>query len=128
MKANEFVIEMGNKPGELAKVCDVLGSNQINIKAITMDRQGGQTFVRILVDKNDKAREALESKDTIFTENEVIVKTISDKPNALTDVARKLGAAGVNIDAIYLLNRGGDKVNIVFALDNPQKGADVLKD
>ena len=128
MKANEFVIEMGDKPGELAKICDILGRNQVNIKAITTDRQGGQTFLRILVDKNDKAREALEAKDSIFTENEVIVKTLIDKPNALMEVARKLGAAGVNIDAIYILNKGGDKVNVVFALDNPQKGADILKD
>lgn len=128
MIANEFVIEIEDKPGELAKLCEILGSKGINLKAITVDRIGTQTFVRLLVDKNKRAKEILEENNAIFTENDVIVKSLEDKPNALTEVARKLGKANVNIESLYLLNRNGQKVNIVFAVDNPQKGAEVLKE
>ncbi len=127
MIANEFVIEMGNKPGELAKLCEIFGINGVDLKAITMDRTGTQTFLRLLVDKNETARKLLEENNAMFTENDVVVKSMEDSPNALTDAARKLGDGNVNIDAIYLLNKGANKVNLVFALNNPQKGAEILK-
>lgn len=127
MRGNEFVIEIDNRPGQLARVCELIGQNEINLKAIATDRVGNQTFVRLLVDKDKKMREMLDENDFIYAENEVIIKSISDKPNALTNVARKLGAAGVNIEAIYLLNKGQEKVNLIFSLDNPRKGAELLK-
>lgn len=128
MIANEFVVEINDKPGQLAKLCELIGTNDINIKAITTGRQGGQTFVRLLVDKDDKLRKALDAGKMVYSEDTALIKTVSDKPNALTEIARKLGAAGVNIDAIYVLNRGTSKVNLVLALDNPEKGADIIKD
>ena len=128
MLTNEFVIELENKPGQLASLCDAIGSEDIGLKAIATDRLGGQSFIRIIVDKNEKMKAMLDEGDYMYTENTVVVKTIGDTPNALTGAARKLGAGGVNIDAIYLLNRGTDRVNLVFALDNPEKGANLLKD
>ena len=127
MKANEFVIELDNSPGELARVCELAGQSGINLKAITTDRMGNQIFVRLVVDKDKKMRDVLDENDVVYTENEVIIKSLSDEPNALTEVARKLGAAGVNIEAIYLLNKNQEKVNLVFALDNPKQGAEILK-
>ena len=128
MRANEFVIELDNRPGALARVCELTGQNGINLKAITTDRVGNQTFVRVLVDKNKEMRKLLDENDIMYAENDVIVKSVSDQPNALTKIARDLGAAGINIESIYLLSKGHQKVNLVFALDNPHKGAQILKD
>ena len=127
MLANEFVIELENKPGQLASLCDAIGNSDISFKAIATDRLGGQTFVRVLVDKDEKMKGLLDEGNYMYTENTVVVKTLNDKPNALTAAARTLGAGGVNIEAIYLLNRGTDRVNLVFALDNPEKGSTLLK-
>jgi len=127
MLANEFVIEMDDSPGKLADVCEMLGNHEVNLKAIATDRVGSQRFVRIIVDNDKRATELFDEADLMYTENSVVVKTIPDTPNALTDIARRLGKAGVNIEAIYLLSRNGKTVNLVFALDNAQRGAEVLK-
>ena len=128
MLTNQFVIELENKPGQLAKLCEALGSNNINLRAIATDRIGGQNFVRAIVDKEEKMRNVLDEQNYMYSENDVVLKTLDDKPNALTEIARKLGAGGVNIDAIYLLNRNPNKVSLVFALDNPEKGLSLLRD
>jgi len=128
MIANEFVIELEDNPGELAEVCDMLGSNNINMKAIATDRVGHQRFIRILVDDDKKAKKLLDDADLIYTTNHVVVKTMDDTPNSLTKAARALGKKGINIEAVYLLSRSGKKVNLVFSLDDAQQGARVLKD
>ena len=128
MRANEFVIELDNKPGQLARICEMAGQNNINLKAITTDRTGNQIFVRMVVDKDEEMRDVLDGNDVVYNENEVIIKSLPNKPNALTIAARKLGAAGVNIEAIYLLDKKEERANLVFALDNPKQGAEILKD
>ncbi|MCK4326893.1 MAG: hypothetical protein KAW41_00270 [Candidatus Diapherotrites archaeon] len=127
MIANEFVIELDDSPGELARVCELLGKNGVNLKAIATDRVGHQRFIRIVVDNDKKVMQLLEDGDFMFTANDVVIKSVADKPNSLTEIARKLGKQGVNIEAIYMLSRGNDKVNLVFSLDNAQRGAEILK-
>ncbi|MFC2175004.1 hypothetical protein ACFLQ2_04035 [archaeon] len=127
MMANEFVIELDDSPGELAKLCEMLGNNKINLKAIATDRVGHQRFIRIIVDDDKKAEKLFDDGNFMFTTNDVVVKSVADTPNALTEIARKLGKEGVNIEAVYLLSRSSDKVNLVFELDNPHRGSEVLK-
>jgi hypothetical protein len=124
MKTREFCIELEDKPGSLARVCSELGKGGINIKALTLDRIGNQVFLRVVPDDAKKTREVL-GEDYMFSETDVLIKSLDDKPGALAKTAEKLSGKGVNIDAIYLLS-SGKKSNVVFVLDNVDKGREVL--
>ncbi len=128
MIATEFVIEVENTPGQLAKVARTLGKEGINIKAITTERIGKQGYIRILVDNEEKTKKVLEDGDFLYTEGEVLVKAFDDKPNALAEVADALAKEGVNIEAIYLGTFHQGKVNVVFVLDDISAGRRILGD
>ncbi len=127
MRTNEFVIELDNNPGELARICELIGQNGINLNAIATERTGKQVFVRMVVDREKEMEDVLDSNDIVYAKNEVVVKSLPNKPNALTDVAKRLGSAGVNIESLYLAGKGKDRISLVFSLDNPKQGAELLK-
>ncbi len=126
MIANEFVIEVENTPGQLAKVARALGKEDINIKAITTERIGKQGYIRLVVDDHEKTKKVLEDNNFLYTEGEAIIKSFDDKPNALAEVANSLAKEGINIEAIYLGSFQQGKVNVVLVLDDIAAGERVL--
>ncbi|MBN3037401.1 MAG: hypothetical protein JW834_03065 [Candidatus Diapherotrites archaeon] len=122
----EFVIEIENKPGALARVCSSLGQKKINIKAVAIDRVGSQGFVRLVTNDPELTSKTLEDGGYLFSENDVVVRGFVDEPNQLGDVATKLASQGVNIESVYLLNSKNDRTHVVFVLDDPERGARVL--
>lgn len=123
----EFCIEIENKPGTIARICTALGSAGVNLKTIASESVGKQGFVRIIADNHKKAAEVLDNKNLMYLENEVIVKTFDDKPNELAVVLDKISNAGINMDAVYLMQSKNGKAQVVFVTDNVQKAMSILK-
>ncbi|MCD6522967.1 MAG: ACT domain-containing protein [Candidatus Diapherotrites archaeon] len=126
MIKTEFVVEIDNNPGALAKICSALGKNGVNIEAISTERIGTQGFVHVVVDDEKKAKDVLEKEGFEFTETAVIVKRLENKPNALADIARQLAEEGINIESLYLSGGTGKATNVVFVLDDVEAGKRLL--
>ena len=114
--ATDLTLYLDDQPGELARVGDVLGEAGANIVGLcALTTGGGQAEVHILVQDATAAFEALQGAGIkIVSEQEVIVLTIEDRPGALGEVARKLGAAKVNLTTAYLAT----STRLVLAADN----------
>jgi hypothetical protein len=114
--AIDLTLYLDDQPGELARVGDVLGRAGANIAGLcALSTGGGQAEVHILVDDATPAFEALQGAGIkIASEQEVIVLTIEDRPGALGDVARILGAAKVNLTTAYLATN----TRLVLAADD----------
>lgn len=112
----DLTLYLDDQPGELARVGDVLGEAGANIAGLcALTSAGGQAEVHILVDDPTPAFEALTRAGIeIAAEQEVIVLRIEDRPGALGEVARKLGAAKVNLTTAYLAT----DTRLVLAADN----------
>ena len=54
--------------------------------------------------------------------------SIANRPGALAEVARKLGKAGVNVEAAFPTGTVGGTVHLAFATDNPTKAREALGD
>jgi hypothetical protein len=102
--AVDIVIEVENKPGELAKLAAAVSDAGVNLAAATFTGTGATTELHILVPHAEPVRHALAITHADFhtREREVVVVDLDSNPGALADLARQIADAGVNIDTVYV--------------------------
>ncbi len=123
----EFDVYVQDKPGELAKVCEMLGNQGVNIKAIASERALDRPMIKIVTDDEATAKAALARSGIVFGLRDVVAVKMPDRPGELGKTARKLARAMVNVDSIYILGRDGANTVIAFTVDNIQKAETALK-
>ena len=113
--AVDLVIEIPNEPGALERVATAISDAGVNIAAATYTGSSPTAELHILVPHAEPARRALAiSNQAITREREVVVVQAEDRPGELADLARKVAAAGINIDLVYVAT--GSRV--VFGADD----------
>ena len=96
----EFDVYVQNKPGELAKVCELLGNNGVNIKAIASERGNDRPLIRIVTDDEATTKSALARSGISYDLRDVIIIKMPDRPGELGKMARRMAKAMVNVEAI----------------------------
>ena len=102
--ATDLCIYLDDDPGELARLGEALGAQDVNIDGLcAFATGGGQAEIHLLVDDAAAAFDALaEAGLTVETEEEVAVVEVEDQPGVLGQYSRKLGEAGVNLHIVYM--------------------------
>jgi hypothetical protein len=104
--ATDLVIDIENTPGALAKVAAAISDAGVNIAAATCLGPGERAELHILVPHAEAARHALAISHVAVTrEREVVVVDVEDRPGVLADLARRISAAGVDLDLVYVATR-----------------------
>ena len=102
----DLVVEIENEPGALARVAAAISDAGVNLAAATCMGTADQVELHILVPHAEPARHALAiSHLGVSREREVVVVEVEDRPGVLADLTRKVAAAGVNIDLVYVATR-----------------------
>ncbi len=123
----EFDVYVQNKPGELAKVCELLGKQGVNIRAIASERGGEKALIRVVTDDEVTTKSALSRHAIAFEQRDVVSVRMLDRPGELGKMAQKLARGMVNVDAVYILGKDGGTTEIAFTVDNPKKANILLK-
>lgn len=123
----EFDVYVQDKPGELAKVCELMGANGVNIKAISSERGQSKPLIRIVTDDEATARAALSRAGIPHDLKDVMHLKILDRPGELGKVARKLARMMVNVDSIYILGKENGMTEMALTVDDLGKAQDVLR-
>jgi len=123
----EFDVYVQNRPGELAKVCELLGKQGVNIKAIASERGGEKALIRVVTDDEVTTKSALSRHAIAFEQRDVVSVRMLDRPGELGKMAQKLARGMVNVDAVYILGKDGGTTEIAFTVDNPKKANVLLK-
>lgn len=101
--AVDLVIDIENTPGALAQVATAISDAGVNIAAATGVGSGERAELHILVPHAEAVKHALAISHVAVTrEREVVVVDVEDRPGVLADLARKVAAAGVNLDLVYV--------------------------
>ncbi len=104
--AFDLVIEIENSPGALARVAAAISDAGVNIAAATCIAGGETVELHILVPHLEAARHLLAISHLAVTrEREVVVIDVEDRPGVLADLTRRIAAAGVNLDLVYVATR-----------------------
>ncbi len=110
----QLLVGMENRPGTLATMCSALAEKNVNIIAMMSSERGGKSLVRMTVDKLPVAKRALQAIGYAYTEEQVLVTKVPNRPGTLAAVAKRLGDAGVNIDYAYLGAEAGSRQQLIL--------------
>lgn len=102
----QLAVFVQNKPGALARMCQALAKEDINLLALTVADTVDHSVVRIVVDRPDDALLLLRSSAMHVVESEVLVLELPNRPGALAEVAKRLADERINIEYAYCTTTG----------------------
>jgi len=124
----QLSIFLENRLGRLLEVVSLLGENDINIRALSLADKASYGILRIIVDKRKQAVGILKSNNFSVNETNVIAAEVDDKPGGLASVLKVFVDNGINVEYMYaFVEKTGEKALVVFRVENPDKGEEILK-
>jgi len=128
MKITQISIFLENKSGRLCEVAELLGKNNINIRALTIADAKDFGVLRIVVDKPREAVDLLKKHKMVATLTEIVVIEVGDQPGGLAGVLRLLEDNHINVEYMYgFVEKFSDKALMVFRFDNPDEAIKLLQ-
>jgi hypothetical protein len=128
MRIKQISAFLENKKGRLYEVCDILGKNEINIRALTIAESEDFGVLRMMVDKPEKALEILKENGIVARFSDIVAVEVEDKPGGLARVLKVLVDNGINVEYMYgFVEKKADKALIVFRFEEPDRAIQVLK-
>jgi hypothetical protein len=123
---NAFLVDLKNKPGELAKVTETIAQKGIDISGFSGSTCGDSGTLALVTNDEPGTERALRDGQWKFRAIELVETSLASRPGTLAEVARRLAKAGVNIEAAFATGTAGTNVHVAFATDNPAKAREAL--
>ena len=108
----ELTVRLQNTPGSLARLCELLAQEHVNILALALD--GGVTL-RVVPDNPLHAASTLRGQHYQVSERAVLFATVPHEPGALARIARLISDAGVNVEYLYASAAEGTVMSAIVA-------------
>jgi len=123
----QLIIMVENRRGALAELCSKLAEKAVNIVGLSVPEQAGVAPVRMVVNSIDTARKVLEAMGLHFTEEDVVIVQVSDRPGALGKLTRKLADHDLDVKYAYgTIQQGVGKAAVILAVSDIARAAEVL--
>jgi hypothetical protein len=121
-----FVVELENRPGELAHLARALAARAINITHIAAGGAGRTAFACLETDAPDLTDKVLSGMGYEFLAGQTLVVEIEDEPGALARLTAELADAGINIEGVMTASHCRGLVDIAITVDDLEKAQAVL--
>lgn len=126
---HEVTARLENKPGRLAKICDSLTSEKVNIRALSIMDSSERSVLRLVVDQLEPTRQVLTSLGTEYEIAEVLAVEMENRPGALSRILERLAADHINIEYAYASGSSAPGKSLgIFHTSNPKRALQVLQD
>lgn len=126
MRGKQLTVSVGNRPGEIAKICRGLADAGVDIKALSTTGDYDVGALRLIVDDDKKAKAALAQSGHMCMETDVLLIEEVERIGSAADVTGKLGDAGVNINYIYASSAGEGKSLMILGVPDVEKAERAL--
>lgn len=110
----QLALFLDNRPGALARVCEALQKEKINIHAVMTSDTVDHIVVRMVVSDPRRALLLFEEHGTLAVESDVLMIDGDNRPGSLADIATKLSAARVNIEYCYCATSPGSRKGLLI--------------
>ena len=97
----QLSVFLDNRPGMLARTCQALARERINLRALSILDTVDHAMVRMVVDRPQDAERVLSELHATVQRRDVIVMDLENEAGAMALVAERLAAAGINIEYAY---------------------------
>lgn len=127
MKILQISIFIENQSGRLYEIANLLGENNINIRALSLADTSDFGILRLIVNEPERAYKILKENDFTVGRTEVIAVEVPDKPGGLAGILKVLRDNNVNVEYMYaFVERSGDCAIMIFRFDETDKAIEVL--
>lgn len=128
MRAEQISVFLENKAGRLAEVTGVLAQAEVNIRALALADTSDFGVLRLIVDDNLKAEQALKSGGFTVGKTDVVAVEVEDRPGGLHSILDLLHQAGVNVEYMYaFVRQSGDNAVMIFRFDDIDGAVSLLQ-
>ena len=121
--AQQLSIFIENKPGTLARVCDALAAEKINIYALSVSDTVDHAVIRLVLSDPRRALRIFEEYGTLVVARDVIMIDGTNKPGSLAAIARHLAEHRINIEYAYCATAPESKKGLLILRVNDVKRA-----
>ena len=129
MGIKQISVFLENTTGRLSEVTKTLASAQINLRAISIADTVDFGILRLIVDKNDEAINALTSAGFTTRQTDVAAVEIEDVPGSLAKLMEVFQQSQINIEYLYASLEGQvGKAVVIFKLEDHGKALKILND
>ena len=129
MKAEQISVFLENKAGRLAEVTGILSEANVNIRALALADTSDFGVLRLIVDDNIKAVEALKNRGFTVGRTDVVAVEVEDRPGGLHRLLDMLQKDGINVEYMYaFVQHSGENAVMIFRFDNIDEAIKVLKE
>lgn len=127
MKITQMSVFIENTKGRLYELCNILGKNDINIKALTLAESPEFGIVRLVVDKAEEAVKIMKENHFIASITDIVAVEVSDTPGGLAFVLKVFADNDINIEYMYgFVEKASEKALMVFKFDDIDKAIEIL--
>ena len=126
--AKQLNIFLENRPGRLASVTEILCTNGVNIRAITIQDRGEFGLMKLLVDKPDQAYLLFSERGFACALKDVLAILIDDKPGGLHRLSLVFQKHRINVlDGYGFVVEPGKSAVWCAQVDDPEAIRDVVQ-
>ncbi len=112
-------IFLENRAGRLFDVCNILGKNGINIRALSVADTSDFGILRLIVDNPQEAIRILKEEKFTVSSTDVVAIEIDDKPGGLAEILKIFNENSINVEYMYaFLAKIPNKAILIFRFDN----------
>ncbi len=127
MRVEQISVFLENKAGRLSEVAKILSEAGINIRALSLADTSDFGILRLIVNDNNKAKEALKQHGFTVGKTDVVAVEVEDRPGGLHKILDVLYRSNVNVEYMYaFVQQSGSNAVIIFRFDNLDEAVKVL--
>jgi hypothetical protein len=122
-----FLIDLENKPGELARIAEAIAAKGVNITGLAGSTCGQSGRVAITTADPAATRQILGDAKASYKAYEVTETSLADKPGTLAAALRRLADRGVNVEAVMPTGMSGSNFQVGFVTNDPARAREALQ-
>jgi hypothetical protein len=123
----QFVVQLPNRPGELAHLAKALCARGVNIVQIHQTTVGNLTTAEIFTDCcDDDTTDVLRGMGYPYVAGTGLIVEIEDAACALGELTSKLAHAGVNLKGCCVVGRANGQATWALSVDKEDVAREIL--
>lgn len=128
MQAEQISIFLENRAGRISDVTGILSDADVNIRALALADTSDFGVLRLIVDNNEKAEQALRNGGFTVRKTAVVAVGVDDRPGGLHNILEILKKNGINVEYMYaFVQQSGNKAIMIFKFDHPEQAISALE-
>ena len=121
MSIHQISVFLENRTGQLAELTQLLASEHVDIRAISIAETADYGLARMIVDDVQKASSILLEHGTILSMNPVWAVEVPDRPAGLSELLAILAKNHVDVEYMYsLFTHRNDTAYMVLRISDEQ--------